>query len=250
MRKLIYVLIATVFIYSCKKDNNDNDLKKVIQPLEVGYSWTFVDSSFINDGEFVNVDTSTLSIVGKEFATFEGQEIELFYWKWDLSDAIWLMNDEGGSFYLYGARLNDVSYLVAKSLRQPYPVLVGDTWNDYHFTLLWDSDSVRISAIDTIEIECQSIDYPLQTSIGELECVVAFYATQYSDDLHETYMYHSPNIGYVGLEIKDNNVVTYKKTLLNYDFSNKEGLSSVVKSVSNGNDKNKILDPFGLEVKH
>lgn len=249
MRKLLYVLFASLFIFSCEKDETEgtNDLNTVIQPLKVGYSWTFIDSTFTNDGVFSNVDTSTVSVIGNEFTKYDGKEIELFYWKWDFYDRIWLYTIEEGTRYSYGLRENDVSYLITQSLDIPYPIDIDDTWNSFSFNLKENNDSIYGAVSDTVANRCVDKKYSFKTIIGELECIVTFYSRQTGDDLRETYIYHCPNIGYVGLENKVNNIITFKKTLMNYDFSNTQDLSLIMKSAQIEYKRDLISNSFGLK---
>jgi len=246
MRKLLYLLLASFVIYSCEKDETEgiNDLKKLIQPLEVGYNWTFIDSTFDNEGTLTKVDTSTVSVIGSEIVNYDGKQIELFFWKWDFYERIWLYVNEEENLYKYGLRDDNKNYIITQSLNQPYPVNIGDTWSSYHFNLQVENDTTFGVIRDTTEYECIYKDYTLNTKIGNLECIVK----HTSDDLGERYIYYSPNIGYVGLENRVDGIIRFKKTLMNYDFSRKQDLSKVMKSAQRESKKNLHLDNFGLKI--
>lgn len=248
MRKLLYLLLASFIMFSCEKERN-NDLNNLIQPLEVGYSWTFIDSIFTEEGILTNVDTSTLSIVGKETVNYEGKQTELFYWKWDFFDRIWLMGNEGGNNYIYGIREDGISYLIAQSMAHPYPVNIGDTWISYTYSLQVEGDTTFGVISDTTEYKCLYKDYMLHTKVGDLKCIVSSKKKEMGAGERETLIYNSLNIGYVGLESRINNIVTFKKTLMSYDFSNKQGLSTVVKSANINNNMNIPSDTYGLKIR-
>ncbi|MFC0878989.1 hypothetical protein ACE01N_20510 [Saccharicrinis sp. FJH2] len=251
MKKLLYLLLASFFIYSCEKDESEakDEFDKLIQPLEIGYSWTFIDSTFTNEGTLTKVDTSTVSVIGSEIANYDGKEIELFYWKWDFYDRIWLKANEEGNNYIYGLREDDKSYLITKSLNHPYPLDIGDTWSKYNFRLQEENDTIFGVISDTTETECKYKDYFFNTMIGDLECVVSFYTRQIDNDLSEKFIYYSPNIGYVGLENKVNSIVTFKKTLMNYDFSNKQDVATGLKSAQIKIDKERTSDSYGMRIR-
>jgi hypothetical protein len=217
MRNFFYLTLAVFFTCSCEKDNVSNNNKKIIQPLEVGYYWTFVDSTFSYDGILSQVDTSTVSVIGKETLNYKGKEIELFYWKWDFFDRIWLSNNEDGGFYLYGLRINDNSYVVEKSLNMKYPITVGDTWDQYMFE--FDQEGLYCYISDTVGNECLYTNKSFSTVVGELDCIVTKYTNLASDESWETYLYHCPDIGYVGLESKLNGVVVFSKRLIDYNLT-------------------------------
>ncbi len=250
MRKLLYIFLAAVFVYSCEKDSTEeiNDLNKVIQPLEVGYSWTFVDSTFTNEGTLSNVDTSTVSVIGKEISYFDGKEIDLFYWKWDFSERISLKANELGNVYSYGLRVNEESYIITKSLLQRYPVNIGDTWNRFRFNLTENNDTILGYVSDTIEYKCLYTNDAFKTIIGEIDCIVTFATDKTGDDSRETYIYHNPNIGYVGLESKINDILVFKKTLMNYDFTKSKASQITLKSAQSEGRLESIFNTYGLAI--
>jgi len=193
-----------------------DDSSNFIQPLEVGYNWTYIDSTFSNDGIIDKIDTSTLSIIDSEIINSDGKDLSVFYWKWDFSNTIWLYANENGNLYNYGIISNEEKNLFAPSLKLPYPIGMGDLWESIHYNFIETYDSLFVSNIDTLE--CLYTDYPFNTSIGELNCITV-YNKEILDDM-ETYTYYAPNIGYVGLVKKENDIVIFKKTLINYDFPN------------------------------
>jgi len=98
-----------------------------------------------------------------------------------------------------------------------------------------------------ISISTKYKDQIFKTKIGELECVVSVKTLNINDELQDIYTYYCPDIGYVGLVVKVNNIVKFKKTLMNYDFSNKQGLT--VKSSRRENKNSLLSDSYGMKIK-
>lgn len=119
-------------------------------------------------------------------------------------------------------RINDRSYLVEKSLSIKYPTNVGDTWNEYIFNFNYDDLYCYIS--DTIENECLSVNESYRTAVGELNCIVTRYTMLLGDELMETYLFHCPDIGFVGLESKIDGVIVFSKRLIDYNLTVRSSL--------------------------
>lgn len=218
MKRIFILLPVLAILVTCKKDE-DILLPDVIQPLGVGYRWTFIDSVFSEDGEIIGDDTSELKITGSEIADYNGTKVELFYWHWEQTDPelMWLASSESGGLYFYGVRNEGVNYIITKSVHQPYPVDVGDSWFEEAITFSYNVDStINVFVSDTLELTCISTDFLFTTGIGVLECVV----TSYYNDGYYIEIYFAPNIGYVGYKRFLDGEVVFKKTLLSYALSN------------------------------
>lgn len=246
IRHFFFLTFTVLFIISCKKDNDSTNIIKNIQPLEVGDYWTFVDSTFSDVGVLSNVDTSTVSVVGKEIVFFRGKEIELFYWKWDNYNAIWLYTSEDGSKYCYGLRLNEISYVTEKSLVLKYPITTGDTWTEYRFG--FDQENLNCFVSDSIENECLYTNKPYHTTVGKLDCIVTKYSDQIGTNLSEVTVYHCPELGYVGLESRLNGVMVFSKRLIDYNLVTSNAFKTTELKQCKGNYKN-LSTSYGIVSK-
>lgn len=237
----IFLLIFFIFIFGCNKDDNSvNQVQNnsgVIMPLKVGNQWTYIDSSFAENGSLISTDSSRLGITGKTNIFYNGQSIEVFYWNWlninnnQPEDFKWLARNETEGLYMYGGRYLDSNFVFQKTLDTKYPVNVGDTWEriTYSFRRIITGDSSFYSFYisDTVLVTCISINQKFITAIGEFECYVYNYQRVISNENDYIYLYYAKDVGYVGYQRKTNGILRRNKTLKSIGL-----LKSVPKIVS------------------
>ena len=213
----LFFLLGFVVFLGCNKDNNpinenDNTINTII-PLKVGNSWTFVDSTFTENGDFANADTTQLKIIGKTNINYLGQNVEAYYWNWtDMSSgqptemSALCANDNYGLKF-YGGRYLDSNIVLGNLLFLKFPTTVGESWNNPE--LSFRSDSLFYIA-DTNIVSCIFVDEKLKVAQETISC----YVYKYYNERGDNYLYFAKNIGYIGCIIKANGVVRYKKLLL------------------------------------
>ncbi len=193
----------------------------VICPLYVGISWTYIDSIYGSTGTFTLRDSSRLGIIGKGNYSYQGQNIELFYWNWinlktnKPSTYSWLMRNDNDGQNCYGGYFRNQPSTLKKSLGQKFPVNAGDTW-DYPRWTFNTKDSV-FQIVDTSKFSCLATNQIYRTPAGDFSCYVYTYQQKTTVNnlttTYDTYLYYAKNKGYVGLIGKTNGVMRSKKVL-------------------------------------
>ncbi len=98
------------------------DKNTVIQPLSVGYTWEFSDSTFSSTGQLIKVGKSQLGITGKISELVAGKATDLYLWNWydEVAQRYkkyqWVCNNEEGGFYYFGGMYNRTFTLMEKTL--------------------------------------------------------------------------------------------------------------------------------------
>ncbi|GAB4126979.1 MAG: hypothetical protein Fur0015_00560 [Ignavibacteriales bacterium] len=245
MKKLsIIILIGFIFFIGCdkNKDKNrtepDNNTTDNIMPFKVGNFWNYVDSSFADDGTFLNEDYSKLGISGKETINYKGKQIEMYYWNWyDMNtyeprESKWLVTNESTGIYFYGGKYYNKNFVFEKSLSIKFPVVAGESWQKINYSSYSSDSTFKVS--DTVTISCVSVSEKFQTDAGNLDCYVYHYPSNSLYGPSDTYIYYAVNVGYVGLIMKYNGQVVYKKKMTNYSLQkfNQQNTTSKSKSTN------------------
>jgi len=228
MKKIIGLLLLSVIFSSCTKTSNpldpNPDKDAVIQPLGVGYTWEYTDSTFSSTGQLIKVGKSQLGITGKITKQFDGKAIDLYLWNWydetmqQYKNPKWLCNNEDGGFYYFGGMIDSIPYVIEKTLSIKYPVKVGDTWEKINYSYMWSNDASVFYKQSTTKVVCKSTDTLFQTGKGKIKCFkYQLYNQDYKDA--QVYVFNALNIGFVGYVKVTNGVVVYKKSLVSYDLT-------------------------------
>ncbi|TSA26845.1 MAG: hypothetical protein D4R68_06665 [Ignavibacteriales bacterium] len=193
----------------------------VICPLYVGISWTYIDSSFNTSGVFTSRDSSRLGIMGKGSYSYQGQNIELFYWNWinlktnKPSTYSWLKRNDNDGLNSYGGYFRNQPSNLVKSLGNKFPVNAGDTWNSPTWSFTPSDSAFHIT--DTLKYTCLSTNEIFKTPAGNFSCYVYTYQRKTTVNnqttISDTYLYFVKNKGYIGLVGKTNGVMRSKKVL-------------------------------------
>lgn len=225
MKLFIYLIsILSVLLLGCDSDNNPTTSEflqnGVIVPLKVGNYWSYIDSSFTENGILEKVDSSTLSITGYSDVSYKGSNLQVFHWTWifegQSSNFSWLFRNETDGLYSYGTRSLDSNYIYDKSLLFKYPVKVNDSWQNIEH---YSSPGDTIYYSDTIAYTCISINEKFITPGGVFSCIVYNSKRNNNYDFYDSYIYFAKNIGYLGLLTKKNGIVTFKKVLSSYNLT-------------------------------
>ena len=227
MKPLKYFLGIIVLLWSCNKEDNpvksDEVNNQELFPIKVGNNWEYTDTMYTENGEFLYTETSKLGITGSEEINYMGSKVKVYFWNWynmntnQPRNEKWLVAVENSSLYFYGGRYFDEDFIYLKSLHFKYPVSVNESWQ----TRIYSSNSSdsTFEYVGDLSIDCISTSEKLKTPYGELVCVVYHYETISSYGAADAYCYYSKGIGYVGLIVKTNGIVTYKKLLKSKSLS-------------------------------
>ena len=242
-------------VFSCKKDNNTyNNLivnKNILQPLEVGYSWTFENSNFSTDGQLLGKDTSILGISGKSIISYEGENIEVFYWNWktypsyEFSEVKWLCNNINNELFYYGGVFDDSLFVFEKSLSAKLPATINESWTK---NIFYFSGGTFFNA-GTSDVVCKSDNEIFETGIGNLECFRFDEMNILGDDriIYETFYYK--NIGYVGMNIKIDGILNRTMKLISYNLTPYK--SKTTKTIYQSTHKTEeTVDKFNIKSKN
>ena len=193
----------------------------VICPLYVGISWTYIDSTFNSSGIFTSRDSTRLGIIGKGTYSYQGQNIELFYWNWinlktnKQSNISWLMRNDNDGLNLYGGYFRNQPSTLFRTLGQKFPANAGDTWNSPHWAFTPSDSAFHIP--DTLKYTCIATDQIYRTPAGDFSCYVYTYQRKYTSNnqpmTDDYYYYYAKNKGYMGMTVKTNGFLRYKKVL-------------------------------------
>jgi hypothetical protein len=231
------VIVSTIISFtSCKKDSNDSDnVKGVLQPLAVGYTWTYVDSTFKSNGTFERKDTSMLKITGSV-----NDSIKAYLWTWyDYStktseDVSTIVNNTEEGFLNYGLLYKDVRYLSNNKngyLLFKYPVKTGDKWVAHGFSC--DISEGKITTYsDSSSMTCSSTSKKIHTNAGDFNCYEYTSSTKGAYGMIESSQYFAENVGYIESIDKINGITIRKSSLLSYDLTSKQAVIQNPKAVT------------------
>ena len=228
MRKFNMLLLLLLLI-SCSKDNKfipDVQYTNRILPLAIGNYWVYTDSVF-TIGQTATVDTTKFGITGYRHITYNNQRETVYYWNWyNMPEDIpqrrrnLVRNEEDGLMY-YGQVIGSAVSTINRSLFIKYPVVVGNEWP---FTGGYSIENISVSTL-------------FETPVGVFDCYVYSVTPPYSNRghegsniqslVHETFerseyanlpqeLYYSPEVGYVGMIVRNEGTIVYKKTLIDY----------------------------------
>ena len=245
MKKLFLFFLCLIFC-NCSDDSNpvinEKELE-VIQPLEVGNEWNYIDSSFNAIGEFIGISYSKLMITGSSTIKLNNKNKLVYYWNWfdnnneQPESSKWLCGNRGDGFYFYGFITENDTVYFEPTLYAKYPIDNNDEWNYYSYMYFQDQDTSYLYK-DTLLQTCISTNKILNTPSGKLDCIVYRYEGGF---FSETEMYFSKGLGYVASIGKINGVIRFKKVLNSNIILDVSQKSTVVESK-----KKKHYHPFGL----
>jgi hypothetical protein len=235
----VVLILVVALLGSCKKKNDGEPAPtghSAIMPLTVGNYWEFIDSTFSNN-KVVSVDTTRISIINSKNITYQGKSYHVYFWNWDvvgIANMSFFASNESDGLYFFGGTNGKEDFIMTKSLNYKFPVQVGETWDciDVGYS---PSDST-FEILDTLQIECVSINTAFKTHAGEFSCyayhvipsssksmspfLTGLYGIASPDNYAVDYTaYLKPGFGYIGSITKSNGVVTGKKTLLSYHLN-------------------------------
>jgi len=235
MKKSILILLIVSSFCSCSKKSEQSN-NSVIIPLKVGNYWEFIDSSF-NNSVFTYSDTSRLTISGSQTISFNGTNYQVFLWTWNIpyfQNSSYFVSNESNGLYIYGGTNGHRDFVLSKSLSNKFPVNAGELW--YHSELGYKGIDSSIYIIDTVQVQCISINSAFNSKKGIINCysyqfirtiprslrpilaeLSGFKDTGDFSTVNTTYF--NPNIGYIGSIQTINGIITFKKTLLSYHLN-------------------------------
>ncbi len=242
MKKNILIIICVISIFSCKKEEDYQNSFAVIQPLQVGYSWKYLDTNFSNTGNPVSKDTTFLSITGIHQVNIDGTDVTLYEWSWNWMPHLKLLcNNDVGGFYFYGSKTDTRINILDKNLYVKFPILPNESWSSSDYLSRNFIDSTALYVIDDVTKRCESTNEIFNTKAGAFKC----YKIHSTEKNTDTYTYYSPGIGYVGcIQMTDGKIV-YTKTLVSYNLST-EGVSKNIKPVNSSSTSKNSLDTIKL----
>lgn len=193
----------------------------VICPLYVGAAWKYIDSTFTSSGVFSSRDSSMLAIIGKNTISYQSQNLEMFFWNWinlrtyKPQNYSWLVRNENDGLVFYGGYFRTQSTILGRALNIKYPVSINDSWNSPRH-VFYPSDST-FKVADTTKMICISTNQIFITPAGSMNCYVYTYQRKYTKSgqamTDDNCVYYVRNKGYVGMVVKTNGIMVFKKVL-------------------------------------
>lgn len=160
--RLLWIFLLSVF--AC--DSTDSDVQ--IVPLQIGNSWTYVNTQLDIDGN-IRHDTITYNIITKEHVISDGRETTVFVETSSYNaglQRLWTNGAKG--YYRVGMRALDDSIIHPKSLFYKYPVSVGEVWVYQVYDLISANPT---QPLDSIYWTCTSVDTIVSTPLGMMKAI-------------------------------------------------------------------------------
>ncbi|MCP5375415.1 MAG: hypothetical protein H6743_04905 [Rickettsiaceae bacterium] len=212
--RMIFALsiFAIIMFQNCNnsvepKPPDEEEISRGIQPLKVGYFWTYRDYYLREDGsinndipytEFKSLIRTTSSI------TINNENYVVFNQTWTLTEneiyspLEWLYkNFDDGLYLMGGKRPNDSIF--TKLLRYKYPIQKGEIWESP--LLVYDPMENNYLIQDTLTYTCIDTSAIFETPIGNFSCFVYYHREDLDEDVSakaDIYEYYSKDVGLVG----------------------------------------------------
>lgn len=188
---LTLAVAALLFTSGCELFGSE-DRDDTIQPLAVGNTWTFVDSVY---GAAPSVSELTIRVPGRTSIREDGRLREVFKWEVSAGGEVLrtnLVSVEDGDFWHHGI-ITGPDTLLLRTLWAPYPVSVGDTFEDERYT--YDAQTGTYTLTGPWTWRCIDTDAPMRVGGETLEAVV-FSTTPEEGTEHR--IYYAVGVGYAG----------------------------------------------------
>ncbi len=221
MCKIIGLLISILIISNCSKDSKfrpDIQYNNTIMPLAVNNYWIYKDL-----GPLINRE-SKIGITGYNRIIYDNEKRTVFFWNWynmpedEPQTVKTLVRNEAEGLFYYGQQSGSAISDISRILFIKYPVTEGDEW----------------VYADEVTIKCISESTQLPTELGYFDCYV-YQITPQSEagyrlisrllginqekgfkGTEETYLYYTPEVGYVGMRVIEDETVTLLRTLRDF----------------------------------
>jgi hypothetical protein len=187
-----------------------------LQPLAVGSSWSFIDSSF--GPSSVTASNVTIKVGAKSNLVFQNSNREVYVWEVfdgaNLRERNLIRNETDGLWhYAWIDALNNDSLIVRKMWAK-YPVSRGDEFKEDRYA--YDPIQRKYTKTATWTWSCLSTTQQIQVGPGVTKTGIVYW-TQ-ADSITEHRIFYVPEIGYAGWETKVSQRVTFRETLVGYQL--------------------------------
>lgn len=225
MFKILLLLVPLLFFNACSRETvriPKPQFHNCIMPLAVDNYWIFSDTSY----ELPNAvtETSKIGITGYKRIKYNDERVFVYFWNWfDMPEdtprkrKTLVRNEQQGLFY-YGQKVDSQVTEITRLPFIKYPVEVDEEWT---------------YAADVL-IRCLSVSTEYSTPLGDFNCYVyqlvppsnrvgsvlnSFFGLKL--DYHHrnnpvTKLYYTPEVGYVGMTITEDNELIFRRELTEY----------------------------------
>lgn len=186
-----------------------------IQPLAVGNSWSFMDTTFAAS---ISTEAVTMSVSAATTSTFAGVKRDLFVWDEIANGRLRernLVRNESDGLWLYGkidGPTNDT--LLFRTMWARHPVSRGEGFSEDRYS--FDPIGGTFIKTATWQWTCLSTSQQIAVGGGVTKPGIVFWTQP--DSVSEERIFYIPGIGYAGWESRRQNVVTFRETLVDYSL--------------------------------
>lgn len=210
MRFPLLIALTAAFCTSCFMDG-DPEIKDIV-PLQVGNTWTYVDTVFYGP-DSLETDSSQVTVSEAKVVHFENED-HLVYLKHQKNPATGVSSAlkeydkvDQHSLYTYGAEQDTVQVL-DKSLHVQYPTQKGNRYQT-HFLGFAPMDGTLKPVIDTVDITVLNTDTLWSGPAGTFSHCIHYMGKRVRGNW-SAHAFYAPGIGYLGAETSDSNLVDGK----------------------------------------
>lgn len=205
---VISFILISISIVTCEYPTESLE-NSVLQPVTVGNYWYYKIYQYSSGEILPGLTDSLLETIDEEITvdiegkTYKGGVQSRRFGKNSYEEARWIYaNLNDGLYYLGGVAEKDT--ILFKSLYLKYPVKQGQTWQ-LPYVYYHRGKEQFVFTDSTTEYTCLSTKKTFSTEAGEFNCIVYHFREKPAEDVlayWEYYLYYSPGIGLVGVEIK------------------------------------------------
>jgi hypothetical protein len=243
MKLFCVIMLALLLLGGCSKDNGfvpEIQFTDSIMPLAVGNYWIYTDSTFVTHYPAF-VDTTKIGITGYRNIKYDEEQITVYYWNWfNMPENVpqqrknMVRNEEEGLIY-YGQVVGSSVSPISRSLFIKYPVSVGEEWPySSGYTLESISEAAPFTTpLGTFDCYVYLLVPPSRGGTGHADIISHFDIGGQRSDFEglPRELYYVPEVGYVGMIIREEGQVVYRKTLVDYHVIQNEEIPRGMKHI-------------------
>jgi len=222
------LILLILLICSCENPVEVVD-KPVLYPISIGNSWKYISYTYSSRGEILPGLTDSLVmtideeiLVNIEGKNYRGGVQTRRFGENTYAKARWIYgNLNNGLYYLGGISEKDTIF--QKFLYLKYPVSQGEIWEVPYMYYHLINQRFEFKPSSTLRYTCKATNERINTEIGEFRCLVYHFRQKPEEDVAENwdyYLYYSPGVGLIGVEIRGDlvNDLKYKIVLVDYNI--------------------------------
>jgi hypothetical protein len=211
-----FIMLAVVGIWGCNDDGSPVTPATVdkIQPLAVGNTWTFLDSTWT--GSNVTVQHTTITNSATSTINYAGSSRDVYLWDVTTDGRLVerdLVRNESDGFWYYGQiDVPNDDTLIARTPWAMYPITVNDGFDEDRYT--YDPTSQTYAKTATWHWTCLSRTEMIPVGGGVTKQGLVYWSK--TNSTTEDRIYYIPNIGYAGWETRESGKVTFRSVMTGY----------------------------------